>query len=235
MKSLVALFARILLLHENFPAFCLYKNLNFLLPASKTATSKRTNINIIISDNQFTIMKTQEDSLSTITVSDLHISKANEFSTRFSSCLISSVIGVVAPPAADVDEGILSRRCCPSTASASGIIKHRSVYPKPTSIDDMPPVRLAETGKWRNFTKDKYGKIVLYSQSFWFVNQRYEERARRAMVAHSMHRYKKSNKLVTTPASSTAAVVVDICGGSYHRLKRQHFQLQQQNQAMLTV
>jgi hypothetical protein len=47
-----------------------------------------------------------------------------------------------------------------------------------------------------NYTKDKYGNIIPYHQSFWYANLRYEAAARNAKVFHSVQREKKIDLLL---------------------------------------
>lgn len=71
------------------------------------------------------------------------------------------------------------------------ILKRYSAYPKALSADDLPPVRMAENGKYKHFTKDKHGRIIPYLQSFWFANERYKQHSRRAVINHLLLKQKR--------------------------------------------
>jgi hypothetical protein len=84
----------------------------------------------------------------------------------------------------------------PKNLVIKSILKRQSGYPKTLSVDDWPPVRIAEKGKMRHFTKDKYGRTIPYLLSFWFMEERYKEKARRALAAHLRLLEQKKKKIV---------------------------------------
>jgi hypothetical protein len=75
------------------------------------------------------------------------------------------------------------------------ILKKHSDYPKAKTIDDWPPVRIAEKGRMKHFTKDKYGKTIPYLFSFWFMEERYKQKARKALETHLRLLTQKKKKI----------------------------------------
>ncbi len=72
-----------------------------------------------------------------------------------------------------------------------GILKIRSRYPKPNSAEDERPTLLIVPGVQVALTRDKYGKVIPFSSSFWFANREYEKNAQEATLLQNVRRKRR--------------------------------------------
>jgi hypothetical protein len=73
------------------------------------------------------------------------------------------------------------------------ILKAKSRYPRPKTVDDDYPVALVISGAQVPLTRNKFGDIIPLNDSFWFANCEYE---RNALEAAALQRERRKRKRV---------------------------------------
>lgn len=62
-----------------------------------------------------------------------------------------------------------------------GILKHVSSFPRPVTVEDSPPIPIAERGYMKNFTHNRRGDVIPIRGSPWFVDQWFAIKAKGAI------------------------------------------------------
>jgi hypothetical protein len=129
-----------------------------------------------------------------------------------SAPVVGGAFGISELQIDDVTVGVKSHECnvvtlfgIPSQKTneeLQGILNYDSRYPRSPSSDDVTPIRMAETGPLRNYTKDKFGHIIPYEHCFYFTNLKYEEKARCAQLTHAMRRAERMKLLLVEKQQS---------------------------------
>lgn len=72
-----------------------------------------------------------------------------------------------------------------------GILKKESSFPRETTVEDSPPVPIANRGHLKNFTYNRHGDMIPIRGSPWFVDQWFRIKAEGAMERYAASRDKK--------------------------------------------
>jgi hypothetical protein len=106
------------------------------------------------------------------------------------ACIASLSVSLEVDKVSEVESCTNSEKanCCGRKRELQGILKHESSYPRPQSVDDTPPIRLAETGVLQNYTRNKEGRVIALENSLFFANKTYELNAKLAVEKRKLTR-----------------------------------------------